>query len=53
MGEETAEDPTHLGAGLFPILTAGMQMLRRFELGPDIAIGEASKAMLAVHDGLE
>jgi len=39
MSVEAAEDPAHFGAGLFSILTAGMQMLRRLKSGPDIAIG--------------
>jgi hypothetical protein len=53
MGVEAAEDPAHLGAGLFPILTTGTQMRRRFQFGPHIAIGKTSQAMLSVHDCLE
>ena len=53
MGVKTAEDSAHLGAGLFRILAVGSQVLRRLKLGPDIAIGEASQAVLSVHDRLE
>ena len=53
MSVETAEDPAHLGAGLFPILTAETQMLRRLKLGTDIAVRKTSQAMLSVHDRLE
>jgi len=51
MSVETAEDTAHLGAGLFPILTNGTQMLRRLKLGPDIAIGETSQAVFSAIRG--
>jgi hypothetical protein len=42
MSAETTEDPTCFRAGLFPILAAGMQMLRRLEPGPEIKEWETS-----------
>jgi hypothetical protein len=50
MSMEAAKDPAHFGAGLFPILTAGTQMLSGLKLGPDIAIRKTSQAMLFIHD---
>ena len=50
---ETAEDTAHLGAGIFQILAAETQMLRRLELDAEIAIGETSQAMLSIHESLE
>ena len=53
MSMQAVENTADLGACFFLVLTAGTQMLRRLEPGPDLAIGEASQAMFSVHDRLE
>jgi hypothetical protein len=53
MRVKAAEDPAHLGAGFFLILTTRAQMLRRLKLLADVAIRETSQAVFSVHDCLE
>ena len=50
---ESAKDPADLGALLFGIVRACLEMMRRCEASANIAIAEAFQAVVAIHDGLE
>ena len=50
---ESAKDPADLGALLFGIVRAMLEMMGRCEPSANIAIAEASQAVVAIDDGLE
>ncbi len=53
MSMESTEGTSDLGALLFQIRTTGLEMKRRSEFGPDVAVGKAPQEVFTVHDGPE